>query len=709
VAQGLAAQQAVVKGPIRFDFEGGDSQGWHKVSGDYPHITITSTRGSKKNQPFNQHGKYFIGTGERPNNGFSDDTVCEIRSPVFTITQNWIVLLVGGGNHPNETYVALCRADDGQELLKETGRNHESMTPRRWDVLKLKGTKAFVKVVDKHRGSWGHVNVDDVRELTPEEEVAALLEQVGATRKRYAPFEEWQAALPERGRPIVYAGGLHRAAAMPLLRPSVGSVKLRCDGALADWQIPASSGKPISVSPAFFAIWAQREGEDAAAKVLQMKPPHDLPGVRNALLTGTFPIARVDYEDGELPVRVSLEAYAPFDLLARPEHHRPALVFRITAANEQVSRVRVAAAASLQSPLGPDTASRVERKAGLAAVLLLKSKSPDALCLATSDARISVRSAWSDPKQFWNDFARDGALVDVASAPDGSSSPTASIASSNWLGSGETRTFWFSVAWRASDAQSALRVATHVAANRKQIDAQTRLFRNTFYDSTLPRWLLDSVSADLRFFEPGRLEKHIGVLYCNPNALAKTDLRSVYDRLIAQPPATKKPKVPEYYKAAQLIFHDQVTQGLALAALRHDAYEGVIRNPWEQKAKLPSYALLFACQSFTYGPGFIGFAPKVTPEQHRSFFLTERAWGTLDQRRRGSRQTNLVSVKSGELVLKELKLMLPRADLAPRLSVRGSHGEAEATLAVQGTRAVIAFDKAIALCAGQHLRLQFDW
>lgn len=710
--QGLAAQPAVVKGPVRFDFEGGEPQGWRKVSGDYPHIAITSTRGSKKKQPFSQHGEYFIGTGERPNNGFSDRTVCEIHSPVFAITQNWIALLVGGGNHPNETYVALCRASDGQELLKETGRNRESMTPRRWDVSKLKGTEVFVKVVDKHQGGWGHVNVDDVRELTPEEEVAALLEQQGASRKQYASFEEWQAALLERGGPTVYAGGLHRAAAMPLLRPQLGSVKLGCDGALTDWHIPAQSGKTISVPPAFFAVWAKREGKDTVAKVLQMKPPHGLPGVRNALLTGTFPIARMHYEDGVLPVRVSLEAYAPFDPLGRPDLHLPALIFRITAANEQISRVRVSAAASLQSPFGPDTASRAEHQAGFAAVVLSAPKSSVTLCLASSDAHTSVKSAWSDPKQFWNDFAHDGALVDVAGTSGKSVSPTASIASSNWLGSGETRTFWFAITWRdrgAGEARDAFRVAAHVVADRKRIDAQTKLFRDTFYDSTLPRWLLDSLSADLRHFERSQVAKCIGALRSAPGSFPEDGIRTAYDQIFGQPPTRKQTRALPCDKAAQLIFHDQVTKGLALAALRHHAREGVIRNPWEQRDPVHGYSRLLACQGFACGPNAIGFAPKVTPERHRSLFLTDEAWGTFDQRRHGNRQGNLISMKSGRLLLKELKLVLPRAGLKPRLSVRGSHGEAEPRLSVHETHANISFGEAISLSAGQHLGLQFDW
>ena len=44
------------------------------------------------------------------------------------------------------------------------------MTRRYWDVSKHKGEQVYLKIVDSNTGGWGHLNVDDIRELTPAEE-----------------------------------------------------------------------------------------------------------------------------------------------------------------------------------------------------------------------------------------------------------------------------------------------------------------------------------------------------------------------------------------------------------------------------------------------------------------------------------------------------------------------------------------------------------
>jgi hypothetical protein len=87
-----------------------------------------------------------------------------IRSKEFTITGNSINLLVGGGNYPNECYVALVDATTQQIVCRETGKNTDAMDRRYWDVRPLKGKRAYIEISDNSTAVFGHINCDDITE-----------------------------------------------------------------------------------------------------------------------------------------------------------------------------------------------------------------------------------------------------------------------------------------------------------------------------------------------------------------------------------------------------------------------------------------------------------------------------------------------------------------------------------------------------------------
>ncbi len=87
-----------------------------------------------------------------------------IRSKAFTITGNSMNLLVGGGNYPNECYVALVDATTREFVRKETGKNTDAMDRRYWDVRPLKGTRVYIEISDNSTAAFGHINCDDISE-----------------------------------------------------------------------------------------------------------------------------------------------------------------------------------------------------------------------------------------------------------------------------------------------------------------------------------------------------------------------------------------------------------------------------------------------------------------------------------------------------------------------------------------------------------------
>jgi hypothetical protein len=87
-----------------------------------------------------------------------------IRSAPFTIEGNSINLLVGGGDYPNECYVALVDAESGEVLLRETGRNSNEMDRRYWSVRPYVGQSVYIEIADLSTGPFGHICVDDINE-----------------------------------------------------------------------------------------------------------------------------------------------------------------------------------------------------------------------------------------------------------------------------------------------------------------------------------------------------------------------------------------------------------------------------------------------------------------------------------------------------------------------------------------------------------------
>ena len=111
-----------------------------------------------------------------------DGPVGTLTSPPFAVERDYVNLLVGGGSIPGQTCVNLLV--DRKVVRTATGADDEQLTPVTWDVRPLRGKQAVVQVVDAARGSWGHVNVDQIAQSdTPADPY------VGAAlyRERYRP------------------------------------------------------------------------------------------------------------------------------------------------------------------------------------------------------------------------------------------------------------------------------------------------------------------------------------------------------------------------------------------------------------------------------------------------------------------------------------------------------------------------------------------
>lgn len=145
---------------VRFDFETGDLQGWELVEGNLDKLVCNRKFEFHNKVEYTKQGEYYLSTLERKGSDRPDDKPTGvIESPVFVITGAQATMRVGGGSR-DETYVALFSVD-GEELVRATGQDSQTMHRITWDLASWIGRKVFLRVVDRHQGGWGHITFDD--------------------------------------------------------------------------------------------------------------------------------------------------------------------------------------------------------------------------------------------------------------------------------------------------------------------------------------------------------------------------------------------------------------------------------------------------------------------------------------------------------------------------------------------------------------------
>lgn len=100
--------------------------------------------------------------GARLVNSFlgGNDATGKLTSATFTITNNCISFLLGGGNHPGQTCINLLV--DGVPVRTSTGSNSDTMKWLGWDVTQWKGRAAQLQIVDTSTASRGYILIDHI-------------------------------------------------------------------------------------------------------------------------------------------------------------------------------------------------------------------------------------------------------------------------------------------------------------------------------------------------------------------------------------------------------------------------------------------------------------------------------------------------------------------------------------------------------------------
>ena len=152
----------------------------------------------------------------------------------------------------------------------------------------------------------------------------------------------------------------------------------------------------------------------------------------------------------------------------------------------------------------------------------------------------------------------------------------------------------------------------------------------------------------------------------------------------------------EYSMAATLIQYGLVKGGISVIQAIANRYDGRLRSNGEVHMAnnstvfgcgspfgedecgdfygraLSSWSALLALQGFMYdGPQqVITFKPVWQPENHKSFFSASEGWGLFTQTRSKSSQTDVISVKYGNVSVRQIQLIVPEKYQVSQVSVK---------------------------------------
>jgi len=353
--------------------------------------------------------------------------------------------------------------------------------------------------------------------------------------------------------PRAFSGRHLTAIAFPLGGVCAGSISLGGRGQLRDWEIFNRPDKDNAPSYAFPAIWAQAAGGQPVVRVLESRiaPPYEgssglgtrnAPGLvrlESATFTGEFPLARIDFADSVLPVRVSLDAFSPFIPHEPDDSGLPVAILRYRVSNPGKSAAKVSIAWSIDNPTGrtPSADTRTNEHRGSQHLDGLYMHSPDLAAadplkgsfvlaaLDHGDARLTYLRGWqldrwwNSPMLYWDDFSADGELGPEPASRNG----VGALCLGRTLAPGAHAEYAFLLAWhfpnrtprrcgwnapkgeedtvignwyttRFADAWAA---AEYAAEHLPALERKTRRFAAALRESTIPGAVRDAASANL--------------------------------------------------------------------------------------------------------------------------------------------------------------------------------------------------------------------
>jgi non-lysosomal glucosylceramidase len=168
----------------------------------------------------------------------------------------------------------------------------------------------------------------------------------------------------------------------------------------------------------------------------------------------------------------------------------------------------------------------------------------------------------------------------------------------------------------------------------------------------------------------------------------------------------------EYQVAADMAWEGMVTEALAICCGVHDRYHPSKHNPFNEvecgdhyARAMASWGVYTALTGFEYhGPkGYLEFAPRFKPENHKAAFTAAEGWGSFTQKREAKAQYERIEVRWGTVRIRTLAFAVPEHMNDCRIEVTVDGRPVKVTGVMHKGRLVIKLNERIDLNEGQAL------
>lgn len=313
--------------------------------------------------------------------------------------------------------------------------------------------------------------------------------------------------------------------AVPLGGLGAGTVELRADGSLRDWNIfnnsPGGGGPKVHLDDAFFALRVDDGGGEVTTRVLRTHPPRFLPGVEQIVYSGAYPVSRLVFSDSTQPVSLTLYACSELNLRSPERSATPGVMFAFVMENESAKAVDASVMFTLPNHIGG------EYTGGGGLVLTREGREPTSgtMALQVSGERLSISALAADTVfRIWEQFSAGGDLS-LGQANDkehplekvklggaDARMMCGALAAETRLGPGECKTVTFVLGWHfpfrphanetpgnyyANLYRDAQEVVEIVAGRAEQTWESILEWQRLCFDNTLPEWLQDAMVNSL--------------------------------------------------------------------------------------------------------------------------------------------------------------------------------------------------------------------
>ena len=168
----------------------------------------------------------------------------------------------------------------------------------------------------------------------------------------------------------------------------------------------------------------------------------------------------------------------------------------------------------------------------------------------------------------------------------------------------------------------------------------------------------------------------------------------------------------EHQVASHMMAEGMVKESLILTRSIHDRYHAAKRNPFNEiecsdhyGRAMASFGTFISACGFNYnGPeGYIGFAPKLTPENFKAPFTVAEGWGAYSQQQRSKKFNARLKMLHGKLKLKKLSIELDNDHQAGAVRITLGNKQLPCTFTQTGNQCEIVLNDEIIIAQNQVL------